>query len=87
MPLKRIQNIAVGWGRSLGILSIPYTIETLSLKRLSICKECDKAKESKILKVLTSSIEMVDSLQCTECGCPCLEKSLVLGEKCPLNKW
>lgn len=58
-----------------------------SKDRLKICTGCSEAKPRQILRILNGSEIWEYSLQCTKCKCPCLEKSLVQSEKCPLGKW
>lgn len=82
-----IMNILTGWGRSMDLLKTPAEIKDMSIERLKICSRCPQAKESKVLMILKDSSEHVDIIKCDQCGCPCNEKSLVVEEKCPLNKW
>lgn len=83
----KIRNILVGWGRRLGIIRTPIDVQILSKERLSMCGKCVYAKHMKLLEIINGKDEYVNTLMCTGCGCPCLEKSLVREEKCPLNKW
>lgn len=83
----RLFNIFTGWARKLKIIKTTDANAKLSKLRLSICSKCPKAKESKIVKFLNGSVQYEHCLKCTECGCPCLEKSLVISESCPLGNW
>lgn len=74
-------------GKRWGIISTSKAEEKLSDLRLSICNLCEYAEESKVLKVLHGDIGEVATLKCTKCKCPCLEKSLVVDERCPEYKW
>jgi hypothetical protein len=85
--LKKIINILTGWGRALNIIPTPPNARVESARRLMICSVCPAAETKKILQTLNGSVEPVHSLICTKCGCPCLEKTLVEDEQCPLNKW
>lgn len=84
---KKARHIITGWARKFNIIHTPIEIEKLSKERLAICKVCDQAKVSKILELIQGGFEEVDTLLCTKCSCPVLEKSLVLQERCPLHKW
>ena len=85
--IMNIKHILTGWGRKLKFIATTPVIKQLSKYRLGICEKCPEAKPSKILKIINGKGEYVNSLQCTKCECPCLEKSLVTKEKCPLKKW
>lgn len=87
-------HIAEGWGKSLGWIGVTPDQEKLSNERMKICAtsgknggHCDNAKASSILKMLHGEAREMDAIYCSGCGCPVNEKSLVTGEKCPLNKW
>lgn len=85
--MKKFFHILKGWGKWIGILSTSTAEEKLSELRLSICKICENAEISPVLKMIHGDIEEVDTLKCTKCKCPCLEKSLVVDEQCPVKKW
>lgn len=83
----KIKSILTGWARKLGLLSIPVDLKELSQMRLRICEQCSWAKSKKLLEILNGNTNLVNTLICTKCTCPCLEKSLVRKESCPINKW
>jgi hypothetical protein len=85
--MKKFFNILTGWGKAIGILQVSKAEYKLSELRLSICDSCEFAEGSKFLKIINDEAEEVYSLKCTKCKCPCLEKSLVVDEQCPENKW
>lgn len=77
-----IKFIITGWLKALfGISS------DLSKKRLAICAECPMARTSRFLEIINGKAHHTNGLQCMACSCPCLEKSLVKDEVCPLGKW
>ena len=82
-----ILHILTGWGRKLKLIATTPVIKQLSKHRLKICEKCPSARYSKVLRIVNGRGEYANSLQCTKCECPCLEKSLVTKEKCPLGKW
>lgn len=80
--MNKIFAIFEGWYKAMhGIKT------TQSEERMAICKECPEAVSRKVLVILNGKDKFEDSLQCTVCKCPCLQKSLVNAEKCPLGKW
>lgn len=85
--LKRFFHILKGWGKSMGILSVSTAGKKLSDLRLSICKNCPESSTSKVLELLNGSANYVNELKCNKCTCPCLQKTLVIDEKCPIGKW
>jgi hypothetical protein len=85
--MKKIFNILKGWAKAFGILNVSLAEKKLSILRLQLCKGCDKATESKVIEIMNGNDIYEHSLKCTMCGCPCLEKSLVVDEQCPLYKW
>ena len=82
-----VLNIIRGWLLGLNWTKRTPEINRLSKERLSVCKVCMHSKSTKVLRVLNGKENYEDSLMCTKCSCPCLEKSLVKQEKCPLKKW
>lgn len=93
---SRIQNVVgnmkaariiKGWAKRFGIVKVTTAEAKLSALRLSICEICPIAEESKLLQIVNGSANYVDTLICGKCKCPCLEKSLVVEEKCPIKKW
>jgi hypothetical protein len=85
--MKKITHILKGWLKAFGILHVSLAEKKLSTLRLQLCKGCDKATESKVIEIMNGNDIYEHSLKCTMCGCPCLEKSLVVDEQCPLYKW
>jgi hypothetical protein len=86
-PLKILSNMAVGWLRRFKVIKTPKDIAVLSNYRLAVCSLCKFSAHSRIVEIINGSLRDTDSLICTKCKCPCLEKSLVLNEKCPIDKW
>lgn len=85
--MKKVFHILIGWGKWIGIISVSKAEKKLSTLRLSICKICEHSVESRVLDIINGDMEEVDCLKCTKCKCPCLQKSMVVGEKCPVKKW
>lgn len=85
--MKKLAHIILGWGKALGIIQVTSAELKLSQLRMKICSKCELSKPSKTLKILNNSAEYEHSLKCIKCTCPCLEKSLVVDEKCPIGKW
>jgi hypothetical protein len=83
----KVLNILTGWGKAWGILNITPAEHKLSALRMNTCRDCDKAKTSKVLEILNGNAHYSSKMVCSVCHCPCLEKSLVVNEKCPLGKW
>ena len=85
--MRKLMHILKGWGKSTGILSTTPAEEKLSSLRMAICVHCLFSNPSKVLVILKGNATYEKSLQCTKCTCPCLEKSLVIDETCPIQKW
>jgi hypothetical protein len=85
--IKKFFHIIRGWGLAFGIIQKTKAEEALSHLRLKICARCEKAKESKVLGIINGQAMYERSIICSKCSCPCLEKSLVIDEKCPIGKW
>jgi hypothetical protein len=85
--LKVVYNILIGWGKKLKIIDTTPAEQKLSDLRLKICSECELSKESKTLKFINGEAVNESGLKCTVCKCPCIQKTLVVGESCPVNKW
>lgn len=83
----KIKNILTGWGRRFGFINTPDAIKVLAEQRVAICISCKYSKPVKLLSILNGRAKRGNELYCTQCNCPCLEKALVLAEKCPKNKW
>lgn len=80
----KIARIFEGWLKRFKLLKGDWS---LSARRLKICESCSRAKKSKIIEIFNGNVLEVNSMVCTKCHCPCLEKSLVKKERCPLGKW
>jgi hypothetical protein len=85
--MKKIMHILKGWGKAFGILSTSSAELKLSKLRLEKCSGCEHAKKVKVLEIMNGDEVYENSLQCAICHCPCLEKSLVVDEACPIHKW
>jgi len=80
-------HIIKGWLKGWGIISVTTAEEKLSALRLGICGKCEFAKTSSMLEVVNGDLMWEMRLQCTKCHCPCLQKSLIPDEKCPIKSW
>jgi superfamily II helicase len=85
--IKKIGHIIRGWAKATGLVSTSSAEKKLSELRLSICKKCFHSNESSVLKLMNGKANKERVLICTKCNCPCLQKSLVVDEKCPDGKW
>lgn len=85
--MKKIIHILIGWAKVFGWIKTSTAEKKLSDLRLSICKICEYAEESRVLDMINGDMQEVDCLKCTKCKCPCLQKSLVVDELCPIKKW
>lgn len=81
-----LKSIGMGWGRWLKLLPVSQVVKNESERRLLVCEVCPKSKHSKFLEVIGDGMENVNGMYCTECSCPCHQKSLT-DDKCPLGKW
>jgi hypothetical protein len=85
--MRKVLNIFRGWAKAMGLVQVSKAEAKLSELRLHICEGCDHAEESTVLKFIQGEDHLVYSLKCGKCKCPCLEKSLVVDEQCPVGKW
>jgi hypothetical protein len=85
--MKKLLNILTGWGKRLGILQISKAEHKMAEVRMSICKWCPYSEQSKVMKILNGNVNYEAQLKCNKCGCPCWEKTIVVDEKCPIDKW
>lgn len=83
----KIKNIFIGWFKKWKLVEVSNAEQKLSELRLKICGRCEKATDNKILELVNDSAVTVHRKYCTECKCPCLQKSLVINENCPIGKW
>lgn len=85
--LKKIRHIAIGWLKTYGWLPTAEAERKLSDLRMKECNACIRSAESKVLKLINGNVSYDRTLYCTKCSCPCHQKSLVVEEICPLEKW
>lgn len=85
--MKKLFRILTGWGKAFGWLPVSTPEKKLSELRLKICGICEESETSKALRIINDEAIHGYQLRCLKCKCPCLEKSLVVDEKCPLSKW
>lgn len=85
--MGKVTHIVEGWAKRLGLLSVSDPNKKLSDLRLKICGFCRHSKPSKVLEIMNGAANYRETLQCAKCLCPCLEKTLVIDEKCPDNQW
>jgi hypothetical protein len=78
-------HILKGWFASK--VHASETVEEISKRRLLECEKCVYAKPKKWLKFINGEANEIETLACDKCGCPVVEKSLVMDEVCPLKKW
>lgn len=83
----QIGHIIRGWGMRFGLIPTTQAEQKLSDLRLKVCGACRYAKEQKVLKIINGEVNNNAALVCTLCHCPCLEKGLVVDEKCPIKRW
>lgn len=84
--IHKIPRILKSYFKVFHIFKVSVKDSEISKNRLKICKGCKQSKPSKIVKFINGKAEYEHSLVCTKCGCPCLEKSLVLSEFCSVWK-
>lgn len=91
MTIEKIGHIVAGWsraiGRRLGLISLSSAEEKLSELRLKICNDCKFSMYKKWPELINDEDVEVNGLVCSKCGCPCIEKSLVVDEQCPESFW
>lgn len=87
MLLKKVLHILTGWGKAFGFIKVSTAEKELSKLRMSICSKCDKGKEVKFLEIVNGKPVYEHRLKCNLCGCPVLQKSLVVDEHCEAGKW
>lgn len=84
-------HIITGWTKvlleRLGLRSFKADEKRLSDLRLQLCGRCKHVTSKKVLAFVNGEDKWESALFCTVCKCPCLEKSLVASEKCPLGYW
>lgn len=85
--MRKIRNILTGWLRRWNLIDTTPAELKLSELRLKICTACPFAEEKKILEILNGSADYHKVISCRKCGCPSYQKTVVVDEKCPINKW
>lgn len=85
--IRKVKHIVIGWGKKYGWLPTIKAEEKLSELRLRICQGCPFHEASKVLEILNGHANYVDTIYCKKCSCPASQKSLVVDEKCPVDKW
>ena len=85
--MRKVSRILKGWGKRLGILSVSTAEAKLSALRLKQCMKCQWSETSKMLEIMNGHANYENRLVCGKCKCPCLQKSLVVDEYCPINVW
>lgn len=85
--LRKIRSILTGWLRAAKLIDTTSAEKKLSELRLKKCENCKSSYKSKLLYIINGEDVETNALICNECKCPCLEKSLVPGESCPIKRW
>jgi hypothetical protein len=85
--LRLINHIIIGWGKKLRWLPTSEAELALGKLRIKQCKDCPFGKESRALKLINGHAHYQADVYCSKCGCPVLQKTLVVDEKCPIGKW
>jgi hypothetical protein len=85
--MKKVLTILFAWAKAKGWIETTAADRKLSELRLKHCGICEESEEKKFLIILNGNANYENGLKCNKCGCPCLEKSLAVDEKCPLGKW
>lgn len=83
----KIKNVLIGWGKHWGFLPTSAAEVKLSELRLKQCSRCLDAVPNNILKIMNGNASYENTLTCSRCKCPCLQKTMVLSESCPINQW
>lgn len=85
--IKKLLHIIKGWSKRWGIISVSKAEEKLADLRLKECKYCAFSSESKVLNIINGKALYEKQLVCTKCTCPVYQKTIVVNESCPINKW
>ena len=85
--MASIRNILTGWLKATGVLRVSHPEKKLSDLRLKLCGTCKFSQTSKFLEFVNGHANYESRLQCGKCKCPCLQKTLVVDENCPIQKW
>jgi hypothetical protein len=84
---KKLIHIIIGWSKRMGWVETTPAEKKLSDLRMMKCIGCEHAKESRVLKIVDGHANYEQVIACSICKCPCLQKTLVVDETCPINKW
>lgn len=87
MNIKKLKNISIGWLRWIELTEVPKKVKAESARRLMVCERCEYAKPNTFLEFINGGAENVKGMYCSECHCPCHQKSLVTEEECPKGFW
>jgi hypothetical protein len=82
----KLKHIATGWAKYAGLMATSEQEKALSIARMEVCGTCEFAKESKALEFISGGAQSIDTLYCSQCYCPCHQKSLT-DDLCPLGRW
>ncbi len=83
-----LKAVVIGWGKWLGLIEISQENKEESERRLKICESnvCGFAKPNKFLELINGNAQKVDGMYCSQCHCPCHQKSLT-DKICELGYW
>ena len=70
-----------------GIIPTSPAEAKLSELRLTICANCPFMGKSNVLRIINGNVSNEAEMYCTKCSCPCIEKTLVVDESCPIKNW
>lgn len=84
---KKIGHIIQGWGKRLGLIPISKAEDKLAELRMKQCKKCPHSKKSTVIKIIAGKVNNEETEVCELCHCPWYEKTIVIDEYCPINKW
>lgn len=85
--IKKIGHIVRGWAKYFGLVSTSSAEAKLSDLRLKVCSSCFYSDSKKIIEIINGNVIHEATLVCTKCKCPCMQKTLVVDETCPVEKW
>lgn len=83
-----LKAIGIGWAKWLGLIETSQETRQESERRMKICEsnQCGFAKKSKFLEFINNKAENIEGLFCSNCFCPCHQKSLT-DKICELGFW
>ena len=85
--MRKLGHIIRGWLKATGVVSTNSAEQKLSALRLRECDRCSYSENKKVLEIINGNANYEHSLVCNKCKCPCLQKSLVVDEHCPIGRW